>query len=1037
MSVRTRSRGLALLVVIGILGVLAVLAVSFVTLARLERKASQQRLFGTRALLLARSGIEDATARLCAGQDPTLAATRFSGEDYNDDGILSPGLETDAQIFQPALCNREDCPARLALRPSFFVRDPSGSPALMAVDARPRGYTGSLSADHAYTLKVEDESAKINVNGGFLDEGDRDGDGIPDFRDPFVADTRTLPAFFPAGAAGIGRGWNAQLVRVLNTLGVQLGIVALGDVAIQNRPRGGYRNTTDVERMVAAASGLPCADLSPYLTVASWVDVKVVHPNAYVGELPLAPPIPMPMSRSDLKKARLPLRLEEGGRPPVNLNTATRPALIALLSGLQGDSWYTAYPFPAVYAIPPAQAPPIADAILAFRNGQEPFANWNDPAQKRPAPGPFSSWEQFAEFCDGLVPTVINGQAFLPAADGGDLEGASLLKAAFDPNTHLNKQLPDELMHYWIDKSDLTAWSTEGSLYPTGVFKVTAVGRVLGADGRLLAERSASQLTEAFSLLRQTSQKDFVGGRQPFQEYLSLSSDGVFWRTTGASDPSWKTWAKPVGLAVTTYPCHPLSLPGGNPAHTDNSADFDGAIALATVETPPDLPPDAAAPPRWFLHHFDDGWDAAVGVDKLHQMGPVLGGYPSTDLLLPGRLDKNELVGSVWPDATLPAPANEPNTLYPDGFHSQAQRSPAFSTLNFPPATFSVLTPGDPPVPSNHGVFSFWVKTSTLARQLLSCESVGATESQTMMAGSTTSRWGLLFENSEEGDTAVSGMVEAERVQEAKATGGYFPMPGLRWRLMTCFFDSAGDETHDLHVDVQGFPRNIALEDPQPNYHVPFDHPNSLDLFEHTSTFVLGWQYAPHAVPIADQVMDELALCDFGEPSVDAFPRTQPWVLGRYQDGRYYKGNDGAFLSSVLELEKAPFPRLLATYWTEHLPRDPCREALRYSLVCQYPVRDVDPLLGNDAAGLPKARVEVDLMTEGATLGDPALRSLHQGDAIQLPTSLSLPRLRYRVRFLTEGLDLNDPVLESPWFDDITFAYRKTVGPRILGWERP
>jgi type II secretory pathway component PulK len=77
------SRGLALLIVVGVLGLLAVLATAFVTMAQLERRASQQRLFATKAFLLARSGLEDALARLAAGQDLHAVSNRYFGEDWD------------------------------------------------------------------------------------------------------------------------------------------------------------------------------------------------------------------------------------------------------------------------------------------------------------------------------------------------------------------------------------------------------------------------------------------------------------------------------------------------------------------------------------------------------------------------------------------------------------------------------------------------------------------------------------------------------------------------------------------------------------------------------------------------------------------------------------------------------------------------------------------------------------------------------------------------------------------------------------------
>ena len=86
---RRRRSGIVLLVVVGVLGVLAILGTAFITMARLERKASQQRMNATKALLLARSGLEDALARMDAGQDPFAAASAYRGEDWDRDGVLS------------------------------------------------------------------------------------------------------------------------------------------------------------------------------------------------------------------------------------------------------------------------------------------------------------------------------------------------------------------------------------------------------------------------------------------------------------------------------------------------------------------------------------------------------------------------------------------------------------------------------------------------------------------------------------------------------------------------------------------------------------------------------------------------------------------------------------------------------------------------------------------------------------------------------------------------------------------------------------
>ena len=166
-----RRSGLALIIVLGVIGVLAILAMAFVTMAQLERKASQQRLGGTKALLLARSGIEDALARLSAGQDPQDISNAYGGEDWQMDGDQGPGsFDRQQEVYDPGVLDLEACPVRQALRPSFFKRDALARPALTEVDGRLRGLSGSLSGDfrkdgNAYSLRISPSSG-IYLNGG-------------------------------------------------------------------------------------------------------------------------------------------------------------------------------------------------------------------------------------------------------------------------------------------------------------------------------------------------------------------------------------------------------------------------------------------------------------------------------------------------------------------------------------------------------------------------------------------------------------------------------------------------------------------------------------------------------------------------------------------------------------------------------------------------------------------------------------------------------------------------------------------------------
>jgi hypothetical protein len=941
-------------------------------MAQLERRASMQRLYATKALLLARSGLEDALARLSGGQDASSSGNAYGGENW--DGVLPGQLssyEASQQVFNPTGVNTaadvETCPVRQAMRPSFFTRS-AGNPAVMPVEGRDRGYSGALVGDrmlngNTYALKVEDESAKINVNGGFLDALNCDaasGDAIPDHRDPDVRPD-------PADPKDTGLGWNFQLARILNILGNQpeVGLPTLGTDVLTNRPLGGYRSLRDLAGRIGTSK-----DLSPWLTVSSWVDAGVVHPNAYLGQVAggTAP--------NDVKKGRRPLDLEQGGRPAVNLNAAERSVLVALIQGLKGTSWQDVTQ-PRTYEIPAPMAGAIADALLAARRAR-----------------PFASWGEFSAFCDGLVPAVIRDMSPGASYGGGNLCGADLLKANFDPNTGCSEQAYDQIRWRWLDKADLLAWSTEGDLAPTGSFTLACAGRVLGRDGRLLAEAVRTASVEAFSLLRQTSQRDFVGGRTlaDLPRYLSLASTGE--RTTGISAGSAAWWGGPPGpgLAVVTYPCPPTALPG-------QAADFDGAVGLATVELEPVDPPGGTLK---FLHHFDDGWDADVG---------------SPGALMPGGYDaslQHDVGTGVWP-----VPPREPNTLYPDGIHVQPGRVPSYAAYGNLPTQTS----------DSWGVVGYWVKPVylkpdmdfTCVRDVTQALAIGRGIDA---MGSCEELWGTLAENCVSRFDRARERVYARRLDPVR--------PSVRWNLVTALWNTGattlGEDVRLTLAGARGPGWEILAYS---SYGHPFDQALKEPLVIPGLRFALG-DYEPFGAGSGNHVLDELAICDFGSIPSTAKSSSDAWAADRYRDGRYYKGNDGAFLSVPLSPDAGRAGHLLGVRWTVHLPRESRQEILVWD---EGPLPDSGRSRVLDPS-LQEACIGIDLM-DGS--GSAVLRP---GLAPGVPVGPMPARFRYRVTFKptpgwTPSERLNQPVLETPFFDDITFAWQPMSGPRILAWERP
>ena len=957
---RKGSRGLALVIVAGVLAILAVLATCFVTLARLERRASERRLDRSRAVLLARSGIEDALARIEVGQDPT------------------PSVPSDP-----------------LLHPSFAAL----ASAVIQVDGRPRGWSGRLAGDQAplgntYALKIEDESAKINVNGGFLDAGDRDGDSLPDHRDGDVA---SLPSQGLPAESAAGRGWNAQLKRVLGILGNQpeLGLPTLGTDVLAARPSGGYRSLAQLQALIGTG-----ADLSPWLTVSTWSDPDVIHPNAWIdtGLVPTESnygDLNSVATLAGLKQRRTPLALEEGGRPPVNLNAASRPVLIALIQGLTGQSWeLPGMAGVTVTTIPPALAGDIADALIASR--------------------PFGAWTDFEAFCDDLAPGTVQGfnQVTLwggpspQAWGGGNLSVSDILKANFNPNTRSNKELPDQLLWKWIDKTDLSIWSTEGSLYSTGAFRVSASARVGTRDGRTRAAAAVSVQARAFTLLRRTSQRQFTASQSGF----SLADDPAAppQRTYGAG-ASWNVSGGGCGLGAVSGPCAPMAL-------ADWAPGTDGRIALATTETDPADP--FPGHKLTFLQHFDDGWDADLGAAPGRLPAP--GGE---DAALQTLLDR-----PVWPTAVTELPAG----IYPDGAHIETARCPVYDgQANLPGA-------------ASRAGLSYWTKYT------YEPDGTGAGVSQFALRGSDPTdpypifwvgldyygAWNVAL-------LRATGSSRFAMLSEAPPTAAPLKTPGLRWHLVTCHLDlNAGGEGEDLsfRVDVTAAPGGgIPSGLPSPPL---FDCQSGWLSPLGTVTVVpfspFAWMFLGYSAAIdvpANQLIDEVAIADFGPDASEAAFLAGQWALARYRDGRYYKG-EGRFLSAPLD---PVIPsRLLKVWWTACLPSER-REELVLDLW-----NNVMPAAGAprtpDSLAQGRCRVSLDLLTPAGTLdtstvpgADPAfLGTLVQGGSV----GRLLRSFRYRVRL---GVDLDDPdnspVLESPVFDDVTFALQPASGPRVVSWE--
>jgi hypothetical protein len=352
-----KRKGAVLIVVLGVLAVLALLATTFATLQATEKQVARNYLDTVRAKMLAQSGVQSAEAQL---------RSYFPFRYFNN--VANPNAPIPWKFWGVDSApweTREPNPADKledATNPSFaieneVIQDPTDAnvvPRLIMIEGRNRGLsgymgTGSYDALHGdnYSLKVTDLSGHIYVNDG-LDGG-------------------------PNGSV------TQNLRRILNILGTVLGTAGLGDQIVNNRPTSGYRSPQDLLAALGYNDSL-FQRVRQHVTVYAWVDNNCVNPVPLSASVAAViqkdtkvqyyrgtPPVYRFQSSKDavgnditqggfdlirnqsLPQAREnpsvcvygmdclnPQWIEIVNRAPVNVNSATREVLVALLTDVKG-----------------------------------------------------------------------------------------------------------------------------------------------------------------------------------------------------------------------------------------------------------------------------------------------------------------------------------------------------------------------------------------------------------------------------------------------------------------------------------------------------------------------------------------------------------------------------------------------------------------------------------------------------------------------------------------------------------------------------
>jgi hypothetical protein len=470
MRSRLRDRGSTLILVVGVLGLMVLLVAAFAAVVTMEARAAANQRDSEQARLIAMAGLERGKYEIRR----SLTVPGFPAVWLQYDGWDCVQKDFNAS-FAPSDIRHTTCPSLGFAWDS--TKNPAQSPPTSMTFGGaglpwPSGFMGStyyrsLDAAHPfmgdyYVLRIVDCNSQIFLNdanphlGTMIDslvEGIGDvGDGQP-----------TPTSFFTTSKS-------------------------VGDKLITGRPSGGYRRLSEVHGVLLtafpgtdSASGMIDGDrmfygLQPYITTRAWVDAKVIQcGNQQVGSGSYVAPT---------------LALQP--RAPINMNLAPKPVLYAVFKGISCNSGADKILRPA--------AQDLASAVLTYRKNptMAPYsAVAGNPATRRFGIG---SWAEF--------------QAFLATKTGLTPNQQLAVLANCNPNTDLNKLVPDLSIQHDIDKTDLYDATTELSFSPGGIFSIEALGLVLGPDGNsVVAEAQARTVVKAFDRVVDTTQADFETSR--------------------------------------------------------------------------------------------------------------------------------------------------------------------------------------------------------------------------------------------------------------------------------------------------------------------------------------------------------------------------------------------------------------------------------------------------------------------------------------------------------------------------------------------
>lgn len=328
---------------------------------------------------------------------------------------------------------------------------------------------------------------------------------------------------------------NARLSQMLKSLNAAITstLTSLSDTDCDNiaagRPYACKQQIKNVLTGTAAQKDEKYRRIEPYITEFGYVDPLVVNPQDISTPYALQP------------------------RSPVNVNTASREVLFAVLNGITadhscpmcgGDGYFFDVPdssenshhLDCPYCDGSGSSSNITGNLTITSTEAQNLALWiaGDGTSSNPAHRPYSTWDSFYSSIKAFLNqgTSTSSDQEVVMANANPNTGFSWARNEGwgDRLGRVGKYVIDIDKNGVVNSSDkgLRVSTTEFSFNSGGYYSLSSTGTVRNAAGAVLAQKTINCTVKIFDILRKTSQTDFEAGTlSSLQSYPESKVGGV------------------------------------------------------------------------------------------------------------------------------------------------------------------------------------------------------------------------------------------------------------------------------------------------------------------------------------------------------------------------------------------------------------------------------------------------------------------------------------------------------------------------------